>query len=72
MSTPSRFELTPEDLSKSLPPLKTSVSSEAELQQLVEEICQYDPELAEIVFSNSFSTKSREERLAQINDWARA
>lgn len=73
MSTLSRFDLTAEDLAKPLPPLCPSASSvEAELQQLAAEICQLDPELAEIAFSLSFSTKPRNERLAQIEDWAKA
>lgn len=76
MSTLSRFHLTAEDLAKPakpLPPLPPSASSiEAELQQLAADICQFDPQLAEIAFSLSFSTKSRDERLAQIEDWARA
>ena len=70
MPTLSRFELTAEDLAKPLPPLRpTDSASEAGLQQLAEEICQLDPQLAEIAFSLSFSTKSRDERLEQIQDW---
>ena len=71
--SPSRFELTQEDLEKPLPPLKTSSSTtDDELQKLSEEICRLDPQLAEIAFSLSLSAKSREEKLAEIHDWARA
>ena len=72
MPTLSRFALTAEDLAKPLPPLRpTASSAEAGLQQLAEEICQLDPQLAEIAFSLSFSTQSREEQLSQIEAWAR-
>ena len=72
MSTPSRFDLSLEDLEKPLPPLRPTASIDAELQQLTEEICRLDPELAEIAFSLSFPTKSRDEKLAQIRNWAKA
>lgn len=72
MPTPSRFDLSPEDFKKPLPKLRIASSIDDELRQLTSDICHLDPQLAEIVFSFTFSTKSRDERLAQIRDWARA
>ena len=72
MSPLSRFELKPEDLEKPLPPLQAPSSIDAELQELTRDICRLDPDLAEIAFSLSCSTMSREEKLAQIHDWAKA
>jgi hypothetical protein len=72
MSTLSRFDLTLEDLKKPLPPLQPTASIDAKLQQLTEDICRLDPQLAEIAFSLSFPAKSREEKLAQIRDWAKS
>jgi len=71
MSTLSRFEIPLDDPAHDLPPhLKASV--EDNLQQLAREIGQLDPELAEIMFGMTFSTKTRAERRAQIEAWGRA
>ena len=72
MPTPSRFDLSPEDLDPpELPPLQTASIYDI-LQQLSEDICRYDPDLAEMVFSMSFSSQSKEEKLTKIREWAKA
>lgn len=71
MSTPSRFDLSPDELDPpELPPLQTS-SIDAVLQQLSEDICRYDPKLGELLFDASFSKKTREEKLTEIREWAK-
>jgi hypothetical protein len=73
MSTPSRFEIPFDDtaLEHRLPPPRAAVF-EDDLQVLAKEICELDPDLADILFGSVFATKSREERLAQISAWAEA
>ena len=70
MSHLSRFDLSFDKSDKPLPALPASLSQEESLEQLTQEICQFDPELAEILFSAAFSTKSRDERVEKIRDWA--
>ena len=68
MSTTSRFDIPPDS---ELPPHLTA-SVDDNLQQLAREIGELDPDLAEIMFGMTFSTKSREERLAEIKAWGQA
>ena len=68
MSTTSRFDIPPD---YELPPQLTA-SVEDNLQQLAREIAELDPEFADIMFGMTFSTKSREERLAEIKAWGQA
>ena len=69
MSHLSRFDLSFDKPEKPLP-LMPEVQSELDaIDQLAKDICALDSELAEILFSASFSTKSRDERNAQIRDW---
>jgi len=69
--TPSRFDVALDDPKHDVP-LHVAESVEDNLQQLAQEICQYDPSLAEVMFGMSFSTKSREERVAQIKAWGQS
>ncbi len=70
MSTPSRFDLPLDSPDHDLPPHVTA-SVEDNLQQLAREICELDPDLAEIMFGVTFSTNSREERRAEIEIWGK-
>ena len=66
-SSPSRFDLSFANTEKPLPPLP---SEEASLEQLAAEICEFDSDLTEILFSATFSNQTREEKLAKIQNWA--
>ena len=69
MSHRSRFDLSFDKPEKPLPPLAENLSEEETLDQLVQEICDHAPELAEILFSVEFSTQTKDERVARIRNW---
>ena len=69
MSNLSRFDVSFGKSEKPKPSLPPTHAEDNSVDQLAKDICDLDPELAEILFSASFSTKTREERIAQIRDW---
>ena len=69
MSQLSRFDIPFGKPDQPLPPLPEAQSELDTIDQLAKDICELDPGLAEILFSATFSTKSKEERVAQIRDW---
>ena len=68
MPTPSRFDIPLDSPEHELPP-HVAASVEDNLQQLAREICELDPDLAEIMFGMTFSSASKAERRAQIEAW---
>lgn len=67
----SRFDLPRVNPDHALPP-HLSATLEDDLQQLVDDICRHDGELAEILFGLSFPRGSRAERRERIEAWGRA
>ncbi|MFT4549279.1 MAG: hypothetical protein ACI8XO_002580 [Verrucomicrobiales bacterium] len=70
MSYLSRFDLSFDSPKKPLPPLSESSSLDDSLDNLSKEICALDPEFAEILLSLTFSTESRDEKIAKLRGWA--